>query len=100
MDSILKSDIFFFITTIAIVLLTVLLATALVYLIGLLRNLRESSFIVKDTVTQVSKKITDAHENVESFLQKLNVVQLIRSMFINKRKSATNKKQEDYGTKE
>ena len=100
MESILKADIFFFVTTIAIVLLTTLLATALVYLIGLLRTMRESSEIIKNTVSEVSKTILDAQENVGGFLQKLNVIQLFRSAFGTKRKNATNKKHEDHGTKE
>lgn len=100
MESILKADIFFFVTTVAIVLLTALLATALFHIIKLLRTMRESSEIVKDTVTQVSKTVMGAHDNIGSFLQKINVVQLIRSAFSGKRKTTTNKKNEDYGTKE
>jgi hypothetical protein len=100
MESILKADIFFFVATVALVLLTTFLATALFHLIKLLRTMRESSEIVKDTVTQVSQTIIGAQDNVTGFLQKLNVVQLIRSAFSGKRKTTTNKKNEDYGTKE
>lgn len=100
MESILKADIFFFVTTVAVVLLTALVATALLHLIKLLRTMRESSEIIKNTVSEVSKTILDAQENVGGFLQKLNVVQLFRSAFGTKRKNATNKKHEDHGTKE
>jgi len=100
MDTFLKADIFFFVTTIAVVLLTTLLATALVYLIGVLKNVRESSEIVKATINQLSQNIAGAQDSVDSFLQKLNVVQFIRSAFGSKRKNAKNKTNEDYGTKE
>ncbi|MFZ2152412.1 MAG: hypothetical protein WAV09_04900 [Minisyncoccia bacterium] len=100
MESILKADIFFFVTTVAVVLLTALVATALLHLIKLLRTMRESSEIIKDTVTQVSQTVMGAHDNIGSFLQKLNVVQLIRSAFSGKRKATTNKKQEDHDKKE
>lgn len=100
MESMLKADIFFFVTTVAIVLLTALLATALVYLIRILHTLRASSEIVKDTVNQVSQSITGAQDNVLGFLQKLNVVQLIRSAFVSKRKNVKKNNNEDHGTKE
>ena len=100
MESFLKADIFFFVTTVAIVLLTALLATALLHLIKLLRTVRESSEIVKEMILEVSKTITGAQEGVSGFLQKLNVVQLIRSAFSGKRKTTTNKKQEDHDKKE
>lgn len=100
MESILKADIFFFVTTVAIVLLTALLATALFHIIKLLRTMRESSEIVKETIAEVSKTISGAQEGLSGFLQKLNVVQLFRSAFASKRKNAKNNKHEDHGTKE
>lgn len=100
MDSILKADIFFFVTTVAVVLLTALIATFLVYAIHILRTARDTSEIVKSTVQHVSQSVLGAQENVEDFLQKLNVVQLIRSAFGGKRKNVKKNKNEDHGTKE
>ncbi len=100
MDSILKADIFFFVTTVAVVLLTALLATLLVYAIRILRTARDTSEIVKNTVRQVSQSVVGAQENVQDFLQKLNVIQLIRSAFGGKRKNVKKNKNEDHDTQE
>jgi hypothetical protein len=47
MDTVLQSDIFFFVTTIAVVIFTVGLLVAFVYIFRILKNLRDISTIVR-----------------------------------------------------
>lgn len=100
MDAFLKADIFFFVTTVAVVLVTALFVTVLIYAIRIMRTARDTSLIVKDTAIQMRETLTDTKDNVSDFLQKLNVIQLIRSAFTSKRKNVKKNKKEDYGTKE
>lgn len=59
MEDIVKSDWFFFITSIAIGVITVLLATLIVYSFFILRNVKK----VVDTVKEESEEIiSDLHE--------------------------------------
>lgn len=90
MNEILKADIFFFVATIAIVVITVLFGVASFYVIRMLRNLRDSSEIIKKTVTDVSNNVIGTQNHVKDFFEKLNVVQLISSAFTNKRKKNKN----------
>lgn len=100
METVLKADIFFFVTTIAIVLVTTFLVTALWYAIKILKTYKEVSEIVKDTVIEVGNNVVNAQDILKGFFEKLNVIQLFRSAFANKRKNAKNKKHEEHGTKE
>lgn len=90
MNEILQADIFFFITTISVVIVTILLVVALLYAIRLLRNLRDSSEIIKNTVIDVSRNVAGTQNYLKTFFEKLNVVQLISSAFSNKRKKNKN----------
>ena len=90
MNKILQADIFFFITTISVVIVTVLLIIVLFYAIRLLRNLRDSSEIIKNTVIDVSRNVMGTQNYLKDFFEKLNVVQLISSAFTSKRKKNKN----------
>ena len=60
MQSLVHADIFFFISTVCLVVLSILLAVALYYAIGILRNVRE-----------VSERITKASGDIERDLDAL-----------------------------
>lgn len=90
MNEILQADIFFFITTVSVVIIAILLIVALLYAIRLLRNLRDSSEIIKNTVIDVSRNVAGTQNYLKTFFEKLNVVQLISSAFSNKRKKNKN----------
>lgn len=64
----LKSDIFFFVTTIAVIVIGVLLLIALIYTIKILRDIKHVSRAVKEE----SDKIIEEVENVRTgFLSKI-----------------------------
>lgn len=82
MDSILKSDIFFVVATVALIVLTVLFSIALVYAIRALRLIYASSKVIKTKVTQVANTI----EASKNFVKKATMVELIGSLFTKKQK--------------
>lgn len=47
MENLIQSDIFFFVTTISIVIIAVFMVIALIYLIQILRNVKDASVFIK-----------------------------------------------------
>lgn len=90
MNEILKADIFFFIATISVVVVTILFGIASFYIIRTLRNLRDSSEVIKKTVTDVSRNVIGTQNTLKDFFEKLNVVQLVSSAFTSKRNKNKN----------
>lgn len=64
MDTLIHADIFFFITSIAVVVLTILLVIAFVYFIQILVNFRDISKILKNGVDNASEKVEELLENL------------------------------------
>jgi len=65
MEAILKSDIFFFITSIVVIVLSAVLLVALYYLIKILRDVKEISKIVKNESGLIVKDIDDARKGIK-----------------------------------
>ncbi|MCL5435949.1 MAG: hypothetical protein M1275_02615 [Patescibacteria group bacterium] len=59
MDSFIHADIFFFITSIAVVLVTALLVIALVYLVRILRDAKSVTGKVKEETELISEDINE-----------------------------------------
>ncbi len=85
MDTLLKADIFFFITSVAVVVLTILVIVALVYFIKILRNVEDISKTVRDSVDNASS-------HVEELLNKLMDNPLFRFIFGKKKESKKKRK--------
>lgn len=64
MDTLIHADIFFFITSVAVVVLTILLVIAFVYFIQILVNFRDISKILKNGVNNASEKMEELLENL------------------------------------
>ena len=60
----MKADIFFFITAIAVIILTVLLAILIVYIIKISRDIKYISHRAKDEANLISQDLSDLRENV------------------------------------
>lgn len=77
MEAVLKSDVFFFITSASIIILSIVLLVALYYLIKILRDVKEishtvkkeSELIVKD-VDAVRRSIKKKGKQVSAFISK------------------------------
>lgn len=68
MESILKSDIFFFIASIATVVMTIILAVAGFYLIGILRNFHAISAVFKKAVDNADESLEEIAKSIKNSL--------------------------------
>lgn len=64
MESFLKMDIFFFITTIAVVILVIISIFVGYYLIKILRNVKESTDALKDEVRAAGARIGEIEKEI------------------------------------
>lgn len=62
----MKSDIFFFITSIAVVIATILLGIAAAYLIRILRNVEDISQKAKDEAGLIKEDISELRQNIKT----------------------------------
>ena len=65
MDSIVKSEIFFFITSIAVIVLSVGAAVVLVYAIRVLRDVDHVAKLVRDESDLIAKDVSQLRESAE-----------------------------------
>lgn len=64
MESIMKSEIFFFISSVAAVILTILIGIIAAYLIRILRNVDDISAKAKDEVGLIKEDVADLRQNI------------------------------------
>lgn len=69
MSSFLQADIFFFITTIAVIIFTVILSFGGYYVIKILKNLREMADTVHEEVRLIKQDIDDLRSGVRDRLE-------------------------------
>ncbi|OHA85070.1 MAG: hypothetical protein A2408_00205 [Candidatus Yonathbacteria bacterium RIFOXYC1_FULL_52_10] len=89
MNEVAKSDIFFVITTIAVVVVTVVFVVALLYLIKILRDFKQVSGRVKEESDRISKDLSDLHTAVRE--QGARVAQAVSSFGSKKKRNAPKK---------
>jgi uncharacterized protein YoxC len=89
MNDFLKQDIFFFITTIAVVILTILLAVLVAYLIKISKDVKYITNKAKDQAELISEDISNLRSNVKEHGAKLKY---FASFFSDLVKKATKKK--------
>ncbi|MEI6478875.1 MAG: hypothetical protein WCO18_01135 [bacterium] len=85
MESLIKSDVFFFVTTICVVLITILFAVILIYLI---RVFKDIDFLSKKIKQEGEEIINDAHNirmDLKTGAKKASDILSIFS-FLNKKK--------------
>lgn len=71
MESLLKADIFFFISTIGFVIFIILGLIISYYVVKILRNVKESTDALKDEVRAAGQKISEIEKEItESFIFK------------------------------
>jgi len=72
MESILKSEIFFFISSISVVLITIIFVIVGFYLIKIMRNFSHISERLKETVDGAYSSLEEVGDNIkESYLYRL-----------------------------
>ncbi len=89
MEQIAKSDIFFFVTTIAVIAIAIALVIALIYIIEILRDIREVSGKARQESEEIIKEIGSLRQKVkdksESFVAGL--LTFISKVFKSKKRS-------------
>lgn len=70
----LKSDIFFFLTGLAVVVVTALIVIALVYVIKILRDVKDISHTVKEESEEIKGDIDTLRENVKKGGNKIKTI--------------------------
>ena len=86
MDTLAKSEIFFFITSIAVVLFTIVGVVIAFYLIKISRNISEITERAKDQAGKISNDIDALRENIkEEGVQALKKFKFIANLFGSKK---------------
>jgi len=82
MDSIVKAEIFFFITSIAVIVLSVGAAAVLVYAIRVLRDVDHVAKLVRDESDLIAKDVSQLRESAEKEGVKISrLARLFRKYF-------------------
>ena len=69
MESLLRSDIFFFITSVAVVVVTIFLVVALWYVIRILRNVKDVSDLIKKESVFVINDIAGVRTSIRKLVE-------------------------------
>jgi predicted Holliday junction resolvase-like endonuclease len=93
MNSLLKSDIFFFITSVAVVLLTVLLCILVFYLIKVSKDIKYISQKAKSEADNVLNDISELREGVKQ--QGQNLKNILNFFSQSKAKTKKSKEQDN-----
>lgn len=82
METLVKSDVFFFITSIAVVLFTIIGLVAAFYLIKISRNISEITERAKEQAGKISDDIDDLRVNIKKEgVQALKKIKFISNFF-------------------
>lgn len=65
MESILKSEIFFFISSISVILITIIFVIVGIYLIKMMRNFSKISDRLKETVDGATASLSEVGDNIK-----------------------------------
>lgn len=77
MNTLIHADIFFFVTTIAVIIFTILASIALYYLIGALKNFKRITKNLENRIDQAGDKISDEAEYIKNRLHESFIFNLI-----------------------
>lgn len=85
MNTLIHADIFFFITTIAVIIFLILGVIVFIYIIGILRNIKKASDIIGEKIEAASQSADSLYHSIkQSFLF---------SLLFGKKKRAAHKKE-------
>ncbi len=91
METLLNANIFFFITTISVILLTGVLVVLLIYLAQVMRNIRDITSQVKKQGEEISKDIDELRSNLKKEGMKFKHWLDFFSKLVNKSKKKSRK---------
>lgn len=82
MDTLVKADFFFFLTSISVVILTILLAVLLGYCIMVFRNLKHITNKARKQADELEKDIENARDYIEANGLTLRTLLKLKDFFI------------------
>jgi len=85
MNTLIHADVFFFVTTIAVVVVTTAFTVAFVYFIGVLKNVRDVSESIKEEAGLIREDMREAREKIKRDGFKLKHIISLFSRFSNKK---------------
>ena len=88
MDTFLKADVFFFVTTICIVLITILFIVILIYLIKVFKNIEFLSKKIKEEGEEIISDVHNARIDIKSGVKKASGLISVLSFLNKKRKKS------------
>ncbi len=88
MDTLIHADVFFFITTIAVIMVTSFLVVALFYIIEILKNFRDMSRMLRNGVKGASNSL----EDLANMIKEIPILKFIFGTPKKTRKSRTKEK--------
>jgi uncharacterized protein YoxC len=81
----MKADIFFFITSIAVALMTILFLIVLVYAIKILKNFKEISDIARSTSEIIAADLEELREKMKTGPKVSTIVDFVKDAFTGER---------------
>lgn len=95
-DIVLQTNIFFYITSVAVVLVTALVIVALFYIVSILRNVKDVSDTVKKGSDVLSEDLLVLHDNVKKEGSKVRqIVDYFLQLITPKRRKKSSKKKDE-----
>lgn len=94
MDSFLKSDIFFFITSVAVVIIAILLTVLIIYLIKVSRDIRYISQRAKTEADNIIEDVSQLRANIKEQGGKIKDLAGFLGRFYKPKKTKTRKETE------
>lgn len=93
MSEVLQANIFFFITSVSVVLVTILLVAVLFYVLGILRNVKEVTDRIKEGSRMLAQDFSQAREAIKREGKKTtNIISFFLDRFEPKKRRASRKK--------
>ena len=95
MSEVLQANIFFFITSVAVIIVTILVGVALFYVVSILRNVRDISDKIKRGSDVLTQDLSEFRATVKAEgVKAKNIFNFFAERFRSKRKRAAPKKKE------
>lgn len=94
METLIKADVFFFITSIFVVFLTVGFSIALIYIIPILKDMRHLSALAREKGDELADDLDDIRNAVkEEGMKARSILDYFLSLFVKRQKSERKKKE-------
>jgi hypothetical protein len=91
-ESLIHADVFFLISTIALVIISIGMGVALFYAIKILRNIKDVTDMLRDESQEIISDVKLLRKNLrDEGLKWKHVIDLVRNFFVRSGKTAENK---------